>query len=574
MKLLTWIMCVIVLMVGMQVSAAEQPIGTVSFVTGNAYLQSGSQKTTLSKGSNVFVGQTFATAPGSHLHLRMVDGGFLSLRPNSEVALRRYDADLKSPQAIAIQIDQHKGVVRWVTGKAGQANRTHFRFNSPVSGIGIRGTDFTVFTDSVSTSVSIREGIVVVAPFSDTCIRDALGPCSGEDAVTLADNTGNAFVAEVYGAQASLVREDKAFAVPDKVQPAHPSEDKSLQDSKLNVSTVTIPTNSDETVSSNSNNTKSTNNTSTDSTTSTTKTDASASTATNSSNAATTSNSTATSSGTTNTASVDNSASSQTASGSSSNASGSSTSAEVSSNSSAASSTTVENSATTVSTSESTTTTSTAEVASVTPVTEEVGSKDSVTSELASQILAQATATESTKTLEDAAVQTTDSNTTDTGTTQTDEQVFSTKTRAATTPTGSAVVAENDEYAVVSTESTDTVSTRQASSVDFKLDDSVAGVKTATGLQNAQVVNGNLNINFDTNAFNTQLEVASAALTDGNATLNAQGTLGTAGDTFASDAANSNMTVNGVVSADGSNAGYVFEQDTTGIIGATTWQQP
>jgi hypothetical protein len=57
-----------------------------------------------------------------------------------------------------------------------------------VAAIGVRGTDFVVNADSLSTRASVNEGVIVMAPFSDLCSVDGLGPCAA-NAVELAGNS-------------------------------------------------------------------------------------------------------------------------------------------------------------------------------------------------------------------------------------------------------------------------------------------------------------------------------------------------------------------------------------------------
>lgn len=81
--------------------------------------------------------------------------------------------------------------------------------NTPVAAIGISGTDFTVFTDRQKSSVSIRQGGVVVSPFTDGCDRAALGACDGSQVVRLFASNQQA-LAEVNAAHASLVNKADA----------------------------------------------------------------------------------------------------------------------------------------------------------------------------------------------------------------------------------------------------------------------------------------------------------------------------------------------------------------------------
>jgi hypothetical protein len=73
-----------------------------------------------------------------------------------------------------------------VTGKVAKEARNRFRLNTPVAAIGVRGTDFTVFTNDGVTRAAINSGAIVVSNFNQQCSRDTLGPCAGGAALTLA----------------------------------------------------------------------------------------------------------------------------------------------------------------------------------------------------------------------------------------------------------------------------------------------------------------------------------------------------------------------------------------------------
>ena len=579
MKLVQVLLFVFLLAVGGQTMA--QPganalvVGKVAFVVGVAYAQTGTgAKVKLQQGNAIFVGQTLSTNNTSHLHLSMMDGGFISLRPDAEVQVKRYNIDLAQPANTQIQLDVHKGVVRSVTGKGGQSNKSGFRLNTPVAAIGIRGTDFTVYTDNLSSSVSIRQGGVVVSPFSAWCSRSALGACNGDQAVVLAATTNQSLLAEVHAAQeqATLVNKTDTQLVPDEMQPAHPVEDKSAQDTKIvplvgvNGSAVDTQQNTAQTDTKENNTdeqhdgSQTTDETETDKTAATDDTNAGEKATDNGKNSAS-DNATSERSTT-----ADNSSSTSTTTTDVGTDAGTATQKNTDTSSSTTTASATSTTATTTSTS------STAEVASLTPVTGEVGAKDSVTSELASQVIAQATAAESVKSISDATDQTSSTSSTTPpvdSNPSTKPQVFYSKDKSTPATSSEQVVAQNGEYWVGSNES-NAPNLPKTGSLSFALDKSVAAVRVGDTLKTAQVVDPTLAVNFDNNSFTTQLTVKSDALAGGSANLNAAGSV--TGSNFASNADASNMVVAGALSNDGRQAGYVFDQAATGIVGATTWQ--
>ncbi len=85
-------------------------------------------------------------------------------------------------------------------GQAVPQARQNFRFNTPVAAIGVRGTDFTVFTDQQSSRVTFVSGGVIVSGFVGACGPAGAGPCEG-------GNSRELFAAQV--GQLLLVRHDQ-----------------------------------------------------------------------------------------------------------------------------------------------------------------------------------------------------------------------------------------------------------------------------------------------------------------------------------------------------------------------------
>lgn len=130
-------------------------------------------------------GDIVTTGTNGFLYLKTVDNGFLILRPNSEVRIVNYSIDAKDPTKTKIKFELMNGVVRSISGDAVKLARKNFRFNTPVAAIGVRGTDFTVFSDQSVSRVSVLSGGVVVSGFSDHCQSNGSGPCEGFSSVEL-----------------------------------------------------------------------------------------------------------------------------------------------------------------------------------------------------------------------------------------------------------------------------------------------------------------------------------------------------------------------------------------------------
>jgi hypothetical protein len=88
-----------------------------------------------------------------------------------------YTIDAAQPSNNRIKFQLSQGVARSISGAAVKQSRQNFRFNTPVAAIGVRGTDFTVFTDAQTTRVAVVSGGVVVSGFGAGCTEQGMGPC-------------------------------------------------------------------------------------------------------------------------------------------------------------------------------------------------------------------------------------------------------------------------------------------------------------------------------------------------------------------------------------------------------------
>jgi len=141
------------------------------------------QAQTGTRGVGVRAGDRVETAVGGHVHIRFVDGGLVSVRPLSRLQIEDYrNGDAQRSAAIKFRLEE--GVMRSVTGAWGEAQRDHFRLNTPIAAIGIKGTDFVVRANAASTLASVASGAIVMAPLEGVCAQ-TLGPCNGQNAVQL-----------------------------------------------------------------------------------------------------------------------------------------------------------------------------------------------------------------------------------------------------------------------------------------------------------------------------------------------------------------------------------------------------
>lgn len=131
-------------------------------------------------GNVVQEGDQVTTGADGYIYMKTVDNGFLILRPSSRARIVTYHIDQSNPNNTRIKLELLNGVARSISGEAVKQARQNFRFNTPVAAIGVRGTDFTVYTDQETSRVAVISGGIVVSGFSSTCGPEGGGPCEGK----------------------------------------------------------------------------------------------------------------------------------------------------------------------------------------------------------------------------------------------------------------------------------------------------------------------------------------------------------------------------------------------------------
>lgn len=160
-----------------QAEAASDVVGEVTTIIGVADVKRRSgEGESVRRGSTIRAGDRVETGAGAHVHIRFIDGGMVSVRPLSRLRIEEYSNHLANSRgAIKFQLEQ--GVVRSVTGDWGEAARDRFRLNTPVAAIGIKGTDFIVRADLVTTQAAVVSGAIVMSPLEGSCVG-TVGPCN------------------------------------------------------------------------------------------------------------------------------------------------------------------------------------------------------------------------------------------------------------------------------------------------------------------------------------------------------------------------------------------------------------
>lgn len=206
--------------------------GSVSFVIGDANVIGEDGKSrNVARGDNINAGQTLQTGTTGHIHLRMVDGAFVSIRPQSRLRIEDYKYDAANPANNRIKFVLEKGVARSITGRAGEASKENYRLNTPLAAIGIRGTDFVVQAAENITRVTVQSGAVVMAPLAADCLASALGPCKSATSRVLTAAMRDAYLELRSRNEAPLlVPAEKALESPNLLAPPRPEEPRPTAD--------------------------------------------------------------------------------------------------------------------------------------------------------------------------------------------------------------------------------------------------------------------------------------------------------------------------------------------------------
>lgn len=204
--------------------AAAEAVGQASLVIGVSRLIGEHGNHTVTRGMSVQVGDRIETEPGGHVHLRFVDGAYVSVRPGSRLVIDAYRYDAERPQDSAIRFRLEEGVVRAISGKIAEAARERFRLNTPIAAIGVRGTDFVVLAEPDRVRVTVHSGAIVLAPLGEGCPPNALGPCATAAARTLSADMGRVMLEFRSQQGAPRVVPINGIPSPDRLSPPAPEE--------------------------------------------------------------------------------------------------------------------------------------------------------------------------------------------------------------------------------------------------------------------------------------------------------------------------------------------------------------
>jgi hypothetical protein len=193
--------------------------GKVIFIAGQAEIAGAAAL----EGASVQEGQMLSTGADGFLYVKTIDNGLFILRPNTRARIATYHVDTQHPQNTQVKLELLSGVARSKSGNAVKLARQNFRFNTPVAAIGVRGTDFTVFTDNETSRVAVLSGGIVMSGFAGACRPEGTGPCEGSMSRELSAAQRGQLLQVQRGQPAPKLLESSPLS-PDQVSPPRADE--------------------------------------------------------------------------------------------------------------------------------------------------------------------------------------------------------------------------------------------------------------------------------------------------------------------------------------------------------------
>lgn len=120
--------------------------GQVQFVYGAVQLTTEAGKShPIQKGDAVNEGDTLTTASAASAQVKMKDGGFIAVRPDTRLKFDSFKFNGMQDGSEQSFFSLFKGGFRAVTGLIGKINKANYRITTPSATLGIRGTDHETF---------------------------------------------------------------------------------------------------------------------------------------------------------------------------------------------------------------------------------------------------------------------------------------------------------------------------------------------------------------------------------------------------------------------------------------------
>ena len=136
-----WLCGISILLLGVRVFAAE--IATIKVLRGTVTIERSGQHLTGNLGFGLLEGDQVITGTDSSVGITFEDNSLLSLGPNSQLAVDRFQFNSTTHDG-EFQASLKQGKLAVVSGKIAKHKEDAMKVRTPASIIGVRGTEFVV----------------------------------------------------------------------------------------------------------------------------------------------------------------------------------------------------------------------------------------------------------------------------------------------------------------------------------------------------------------------------------------------------------------------------------------------
>ena len=137
---------VLIAALAVAVSASAADIGQIKIAKGQVAIERGGQVLRAEVGTRVQSADVLKTGADGSCGLTMSDNSLLSMGPNSILSFDRYDFD-STTQVGRFESTLSKGSLAVISGRIAKQTPDAMTVRTPVSVLGVRGTEFVVSFD-------------------------------------------------------------------------------------------------------------------------------------------------------------------------------------------------------------------------------------------------------------------------------------------------------------------------------------------------------------------------------------------------------------------------------------------
>src|SRR3989338_7572789 len=155
-RLIKLVLCILLAALPMAESLAAA--GKFNFVIGDVRVVGAAGERKVERGSEVEASETIVSGKDGIAQLRMGDGAFIAIRPDTELRIDQYQYNGKPDESSSTVLSLVKGTFRAFTGAIASFNKDKFKMKTPGATIGIRGSG-NVLNFSPNNNVTLNHTI-------------------------------------------------------------------------------------------------------------------------------------------------------------------------------------------------------------------------------------------------------------------------------------------------------------------------------------------------------------------------------------------------------------------------------